>query len=106
MREIKFRAWDKETNQWHYFIMDGCKSFDRTSMKLCDLDSEWYQFTGWKDKAGVEIYEGDIVFNGAFNFVIKLSNGVWSGYAYTTETALEVIGDIYRNPELTKSFGG
>lgn len=55
MREIKFRAWDKA---------DGFNN-DFGSMSYgvrhdCDA-TEIMQYTGLKDKNGVEIYEGDLL---------------------------------------------
>jgi len=77
------------------------------------------QFTGLLDKSGVEIYEGDIVKYSAFNEQKELQNYInpifWeqnfasfsvgnehSFWALSTCEDVEVIGNIYENPELLK----
>jgi uncharacterized phage protein (TIGR01671 family) len=61
MREIKFRAFDIENNEWYYFSMNhGYKQFTRASEKLSSL-LDWEQYTGVEDNNGKEIYEGDII---------------------------------------------
>jgi len=115
MREIKFRAWDKENK-----VM-----MDWEDIKYIDLDtlqksSILMQYTGLKDKNSKEIYEGDIVHVEAVAYgrnmkaVVIWKNGgfmlKWEDEyeSYIQDWAKdlaesEVIGNIYENPELLES---
>ena len=114
MRTVKFRAWCRnmqemievtdlhisEKNPW---VKDGFGGFTK--------NFELLQWTGLKDKNGIEIYEGDIVATPfGYNCEIRWNvNGHW-GYWRTVDGATykedywecEVIGNIYENPELLK----
>lgn len=150
MREIKFRAWDKDYKYMNHKVMVGnvwdednyhahmvwvdaedvdyeCESgwmnFDEHS------NIELMQYTGLKDKDGVEIYEGDILktFSNINKYTDSLAEDIEPKFEYTTIVRdgacfkttykkrpsyvlnensgsmvehMEVIGNIYENTEL------
>lgn len=113
MREMKFRAWDKNLNVFLRYEFppvrinsDGTIEFPTTG------DIALQQYTGLKDKNGKEIYEGDIItadFLGEINYsVIRWDDGgFWCKYKNGSnhlpgEKNREVIGNIYENPDLLK----
>ena len=113
MRDIRFRAWDKEAKQFEEengaFITQDDMDLN-TVIKWIQEKYILMQYTGLHDKQGKEIYEGDIVGLKGFRReevgFTKLHDGetgdvIGMGYDSCWED-MEVIGNIYENPELLK----
>lgn len=130
MREIKFRAWDKEEHEMFSDVSIIDDTWDMLNEFLKHKDElVFMQYTGLTDKNGVEIYEGDILTSleypfqddggynyhgvvewadeaGAFAITKRVANskirGISDGIAeYMEDIELfEIIGNIYENPEL------
>lgn len=119
-REIKFRAWDKETKAMSkpFTLEDIADEFDCGYSVNIDLpdtyDGGWndivfMQFTGLHDKNGKEIYEGDIVdfptsIMGGPPYLVKTINifEMGSPASYPGIEYGKVIGNIHENADLIK----
>lgn len=120
MRKIKFRGKDL-LGKWRYgdLVQEKWKSDLNTNEKAYMIKKDkraWSvleetigQYTGLKDKTEKEIYEGDIVTEGEYKGQVIFDEKYLGFFVnFTNEEqeplydvpCLEVIGNIYDNPEL------
>ena len=138
MREIRFRAWDKKQKVMYQsdlrdflfysfggFSVGEFQGYDEGhDVETDEKDSVLMQYTGLKDKNGMEIYEGDLLKYVGHDCIecgqnIKYPNHelykvFWNQkevaficenednymHASTWNTSMEVIGNIHQNKEL------
>ena len=125
MREIKFRAWNPISSAmfWSERCQNLATFFNYVGSLDLQEDFALMQYTGLHDKNGKEIYEGDVVTgctsyendNDAREWTINKPATVYWDEEFCAfcpfylnarwrcnVVDIEVIGNIYENPELLK----
>lgn len=130
MREIKFRAWDKELEEWTNYSINNINGNvigfynKETGFWESDREGERFtlcQYTGLKDKNDREIYEGDIVRAVVFSkwigvakysdknqaFVFECIDKNYRGnivFMSQFDQGFKILGNIYENPEMLEEI--
>ena len=134
-REIKFKVWCKENEEFIQFNKMGFsedgslwyaqgvdENEEETDPPYFENQNDWelMQYTGLKDKNGVEIFDGDIVSSidfehnrehkgivvfdrGGFRVALQIKEFKFKlpfNSFEENESSLQVLGNIYENPEL------
>lgn len=131
MRELKFRAWDNLKKEWlkkkvyHFNPHFNAEGIGEFRLPQHPQGHTIQQYTGMKDRKGVEVYEGDIVVekiteemaaNGdsaiigkvyfaAGTFMIDGDGPLYNHVHSLSPDVLEdfiVAGNMFQNPELLK----
>ena len=114
MREMKFKVWDINNKRMSTTQLDLLSSGELVGF---DENDEIMQYTSLKDKNNKGIYEGDIVRFGRDNkigliiycgdcFSIEFENDLKELHFHQHNNEIEVIGNMYENPEKLKTKDG
>lgn len=123
-REILFRGWNKKNKKWlyGYYLVNRGEHFispDEFVNPLAsyedyvvDADSVG-QYTGLKDAKGVKIFEGDVIVDESYPYIIQYHEEYSQFVAvpkpdvtiafyqqWVNERGLVVIGNVYEDKEL------
>lgn len=115
MREIKFRAWDREAIKMIYNVEMGFNMGSCFGDVLDEVDKGkmiLMQYTKLKDENGNEIYEGDVIeINKTARpdfiwldkpFVVEIPDIYRLFERHVLGNEVKIIGNIHENPELLK----
>jgi hypothetical protein len=125
-REIKFRVWDGTAMvRPAYIDIHGQWYRGEAAIEAAEVEiSQLMQFTGLKDKNGVDVFEGDIVRYQCESLGTKWDDTYaigwkWGHFTFgpfifyanipgvisdeKNQPRLEILGNIYQNPELLEN---